>query len=148
MPDITIDTILERWRADMASADYSRTKSAGDAFERLSIAFLTHDPEQRLQYRNVRHFADWASESDKDATDTGIDLVAELASGEGLAAVQCKCYAEGKPSRNRRSTPSWRRPAPGISASASSSTAPGSTGPPISRRPSPVRPSRRAHRAA
>ena len=96
MPDTTIDTIFERWRADMASADFSRAKAAGDAFERLSIAFLTHDPEQRLQYRNARKFADWARERGRDATDTGIDLVAELASGEGLAAVQCKFYAEGK----------------------------------------------------
>ncbi|MDE0112078.1 MAG: DEAD/DEAH box helicase family protein [Albidovulum sp.] len=93
---MTIETILECWRADMASADYSRTKAAGDAFERLCIAFLTHDPEQRLQYRNVRHFSDWARERGRDATDTGVDLVAELASGEGLAAIQCKFFGEGK----------------------------------------------------
>ena len=96
MSDITIDAILERWRADKASADYSKEKAAGDAFEKLCTAFLTHDPEQRLQYRNVRRFADWAAEHGKDAKDTGIDLVAELASGEGLAAIQCKFYAEGK----------------------------------------------------
>ena len=96
MSDTTIDTILECWRADKASADYSKERAAGDAFERLCIAFLTHDPEQRLQYRNVRHFADWAMVHGKDATDTGIDLVAELAGGEGLAAIQCKFHAEGK----------------------------------------------------
>ena len=96
MSETTIDAILERWRADMEQADFSRRKAAGDAFERLCIAFLTHDPEQRLQYRNVRPFADWAREAGKDATDTGIDLVAELAGGEGLAAVQCKCYREGR----------------------------------------------------
>lgn len=96
MSDMTIDSILERWRADMASTDHSRTKAAGDAFERLSIAFLTHDPEQRLQYRNVRPFADWATEKGRDSRDTGIDLVAELVDGKGLAAIQCKFRGEGK----------------------------------------------------
>ena len=95
MSEVTIDTILERWRTDMASSDFARTRAAGDAFERLCIAFLTHDPEQRLQYRNARKFAEWAKERGIDATDTGIDLVAELADGEGLAAIQCKFYAEG-----------------------------------------------------
>ena len=98
MPEtlITLDAILARWRADMASTDFARTKAAGDAFEHLCIAFLTHDPEQHLQYRNVKRFADWARERGIDAKDTGIDLVAELANGEGLAAVQCKFHAEGK----------------------------------------------------
>ena len=96
MSETTIDTILERWRADKASADHSKERAAGDAFEKLCIAFLTHDPEQHLQYRNVRRFTDWAAAHGRDAKDTGIDLVAELASGEGLAAIQCKFYAEGK----------------------------------------------------
>ena len=95
-PAITVDVILDRWRADMASADFSRTTAAGDAFERLCIAFLTHDPEQRLQYCNARKSTDWAKERGIDAKDTGIDLVAELADGEGLAAIQCKFYAKGK----------------------------------------------------
>ena len=95
MSEVMIDTILERWRTDMASTDFSRTTAAGDAFERLCIAFLTHDPEQRLQYRNARKFADWAKERGIDAKDIGIDLVAELADGEGLAAIQCKFCDEG-----------------------------------------------------
>ena len=77
-------------------SEFVKTKAAGDAFERLCVCFLTHDPEQRLQYRNAWKFADWAKEHGFDAKDTGIDLVTELANGEGFAAVQCKFHAEGK----------------------------------------------------
>ena len=92
---MSIDTVFDHWRAEMDSADYSRTRAAGDAFERLCCAFLTHDPEQRLQYRHVQRFADWAEEFGRNKSDTGIDLVAELADGSGFAAVQCKFRAQG-----------------------------------------------------
>ena len=92
----TIDAILANWRAEMASSDFDRARAAGAAFENLCIAFLNHDPEQRLQYRNARSFSDWARDRGIDATDIGIDLVAELTGGEGYAAIQCKFHAEGK----------------------------------------------------
>ncbi len=92
----TIDSILDRWRSEMASADFVRTKVAGDAFEQLCIAYLTHDPVQCLQYRNIKRYGDWAKEHSFEATDTGIDLVAELVNGKGFAAIQCKFHAEGK----------------------------------------------------
>ncbi len=62
MAEITqsIDTVLDNWRSEMASGDYSRTRAAGAAFEKLCIAFLSHDPEQRIQYRSVRPFSEWA----------------------------------------------------------------------------------------
>ena len=95
MSEVMMDTIFERWRTDMDSSDFSRARAAGDAFERLCIAFLTRDPEQRLQYCNASKFADWAKERGIDATDIGIDLVAELADETGFAAVQCKFHPEG-----------------------------------------------------
>ena len=104
MSDTTIDTIFERWCADMASADFSRTKAAGDAFEHLCIAFLTHDPEQRLQYRNARKFADWAREHGRDATDTGIDLVAAIRRIVHLSISASR--PRGSSAASRRSAPS------------------------------------------
>jgi len=55
-----IDDILADWRAEMALADYPRQKALGDAFERLCIAYLTHEPEQKTQYRKVKPFWEWA----------------------------------------------------------------------------------------
>ena len=101
MPDRTIDTILDRWRAEMASGDAGRKRAAGDAFERLCVAFLRHDPVQRGRFVRVWRYADWARERpageipDIDLRDRGVDLVAETADGDGFAAIQCKCHAEG-----------------------------------------------------
>jgi len=89
-----IDDILSDWRAEMALAGYPRQKALGDAFERLCIAYLTHDPEQKTQYRKVMPFWEWARNRGYDANDAGIDLVAETFDGH-FAAIQCKCYARG-----------------------------------------------------
>ncbi|MCY4550600.1 MAG: hypothetical protein OXC28_19730 [Defluviicoccus sp.] len=63
----------------------------GTAFEDLCGAFLTHDPVQAGQYREVRRYADWARERGLPATDAGIDRVAELRDDPGyFAAIQCK----------------------------------------------------------
>ena len=91
----TIDAMLDRWRAEMASADFSRQRAAGDAFESLCMAFLKHDPEQRLQFGEVWRYGDWAKERSITAQDHGIDLVAKLADGDGFAAIQCKFHADG-----------------------------------------------------
>jgi len=92
---MTLDDILSKWRAEMASAEYAKQKAAGDAFERLCIVYLTHDPEQKIQYRRVMAYKEWAKERGKDTDDIGIDLVAETIDGH-FAAVQCKFYAQGK----------------------------------------------------
>ena len=68
----------------------------GSAFEDLCTAFLTHDPVQAGQFRSVRRYADWALEQGLPATDTGIDLVAELQDDPGhFAAIQCKFLEAG-----------------------------------------------------
>ena len=68
----------------------------GTAFENLCTAFLTHDPVQAGQLRNVRRYADWALEQGLPATDTGIDLVAELHDDpDQFAAIQCKFLETG-----------------------------------------------------
>ena len=63
----------------------------GKAFEDLCIAFLSHDPVQAGQFRDAHPYADQAREQDFPATDTGIDLVAELRDEPGsFAAIRCK----------------------------------------------------------
>lgn len=91
-----IDEILDRWRTQAVSADYSMARAEGDAFERLCAAFLENDPVQSGLYRNVQPWAEWAKPRGYDASDTGIDLVAELKREPGrFAAVQCKFRKEG-----------------------------------------------------
>lgn len=86
-----LDEILNAWREETAGSPFSRTRDMGTAFEDLCAAFLTHDPVQAAQFRNVQSFADWARERELRATDAGIDLVAELRDEPGFyAAIQCK----------------------------------------------------------
>ena len=56
--------------------------------------YLENDDLQRQYYDKVWHYRDWAKESGRSAQDIGIDLVASLADGSGLCAIQCKFYAE------------------------------------------------------
>ena len=73
--------------------DAARTeRDKGTYFERLSIAFLTHDPVQVEQYEDVKPYSIWAIEQGWDGRDTGIDLVAKLRDEDGYAAIQCKFY--------------------------------------------------------
>ncbi|MFB1487734.1 MULTISPECIES: DEAD/DEAH box helicase [unclassified Thiocapsa] len=67
-------------------------REKGTYFERLAIAFLTHDPVQVQQYEAVHTYKDWALSQGWDGRDTGIDLVATLRGEEGFAAIQCKFY--------------------------------------------------------
>lgn len=67
-------------------------RDKGTYFERLSIAYLTHDPVQLEQYEDVKPYATWAMEQGWDGRDTGIDLVAKLKDEDGYAAIQCKFY--------------------------------------------------------
>lgn len=68
----------------------------GTAFERLCVAFLTHDPIQTQELRQVTTYAEWAREHNLPLTDTGIDLVAKLRHEPGYAAIQCKFLQTGK----------------------------------------------------
>ncbi len=73
--------------------DAARTeRDKGTYFERLSIAYLTHDPVQVEQYEDVKPYSTWAIEQGWDSRDTGIDLVAKLKDEDGYASIQCKFY--------------------------------------------------------
>ena len=67
----------------------------GRLFERLMKAYFVKDPLYAERFSDVRLWSEWAgSRPGFDATDTGIDLVAEERDG-GHCAIQCKCYAPG-----------------------------------------------------
>ncbi len=92
-----LDGILNAWRDEAADSAYSRERFKGTAFERLCIAYLTHDPTQTTQYEPPVRYGDWARERGLPETDLGIDLVAKVRGGKGWCAIQCKFWAEGKP---------------------------------------------------
>ena len=92
---IKIDDILNRWREEAMSADHPRARDVGSAFEKLCVAYLTHDSIQSQWLKNVRSYKEWAKSREINQSDTGIDLVAELRGEEGFVAIQCKFRAEG-----------------------------------------------------
>lgn len=83
-----LDRILRSYRNESASA-----REQGTYFERLALAFLTHDSVQVQQYSSVQTYKDWANENGEDARDIGIDLVAKLRDERGYAAIQCKFFS-------------------------------------------------------
>ncbi|WP_039760707.1 DEAD/DEAH box helicase [Bartonella queenslandensis] len=84
---MTLQSLLQIYR------DEARTeRDKGTYFERLALAYLTHDPLQSLCYEKVQTFKDWAHENGWDGRDIGIDLVAKLRHEKGFAAIQCKFY--------------------------------------------------------
>lgn len=64
-------------------------REMGDQFERLFKAFLEHEPQYQERFSKVWMWGEWPGRT---GADTGIDLVAEERSGEGLCAIQCKFY--------------------------------------------------------
>ena len=65
----------------------------GNEFERLIKKYLRVDPIYKNRFGDVWLWREWtAGRTDFDATDIGIDLVAQESSGE-YCAIQCKCYA-------------------------------------------------------
>ena len=87
----TLRDLLAKYRANAGTE-----REKGTYFERLTQVWLRHAPTQRGLYSRVLTFADWARERGEDATDTGIDLVAQLADApDAWCAVQCKFYKEG-----------------------------------------------------
>ena len=93
----SLDDILDAWREEAAASAYSREHVKGTAFERLCVAYLTHDPTQNTQYEPPVRYRDWARERGLPETDLGIDLVAKVRGGKGWCAIQCKFWATGKP---------------------------------------------------
>ena len=91
-----LDSILNAWREQAAEPLFNRTRAMGTVFENLCTAFLTHDPVQAGQFTNVQPYAGWAHAHGFPATDTGIDLVAEIRDDPGyFAAIQCKFLDTG-----------------------------------------------------
>lgn len=87
MEIISLQDLLKSYR------DAARTeREKGTYFERLAIAFLSHDPVQVEQYEAVKPYREWAVSQGWDGRDTGIDLVAKLRDEDGFAAIQCKFY--------------------------------------------------------
>lgn len=66
-------------------------REAGTYFEELVVQYLRHEPAYRDLYRSVEPYADFAKRNGLDATDTGIDLVAETVDHD-YHAIQCKMY--------------------------------------------------------
>ncbi len=96
---VTIDQILDKWRWQAATSPSNVERFKGSAFERLCIAYLTHDPLQRTQYDAPMAYGAWARQRGLAESDLGIDLVAKVRNGEGWCAIQCKFLAEGRPLR-------------------------------------------------
>ena len=64
----------------------------GNEFERLIKRYFRIDPLYKERFSDVWLWGEWtALRTDFDATDIGIDLVAQESSGE-YCAIQCKCY--------------------------------------------------------
>jgi len=85
-----MDALRELLNSYREAARTERDK--GTYFERLAVAFLTHDPVQVQQYESVQTYKAWALSCGWDGRDIGIDLVAKLRGDDGFAAIQCKFY--------------------------------------------------------
>lgn len=85
-------TDLQKILADFREKAQSE-REKGTYFEELILCYLRNEASYRDLYTNVWTYADWAEKQGLDKRDTGIDLVAETASGE-VHAIQCKLYAE------------------------------------------------------
>ncbi len=66
-------------------------REVGTYFEELVVQYLRHEPAYRDLYRSVEPYADFARRNGLDATDTGIDLVAETVDHD-YHAIQCKMF--------------------------------------------------------
>ena len=79
--------------------NYIRSTASSEAkkgylFEKLMKKYFEVDPVYSERFTGVSLWSVWARQHNFDATDTGIDLVAEERQG-GYCAIQCKCYAPG-----------------------------------------------------
>jgi predicted helicase len=106
----TLRDLLTQYRA-MSENEYAK----GLYFERLVKVWLENAPTQAGQFSKVMTYGDWAKEQRLVKTDTGVDLVAQLAdSPDDWCAVQCKFYATGhhiqKPDLDTFLSASGKRP--------------------------------------
>ncbi len=85
----TIHAVLDRLRDEALDE-----RDKGSKFEQLIRAYLTTDPEWTARFSDVWMWSDWPGRAGR--PDTGIDLVAANADGDGLTAIQCKFYAPGR----------------------------------------------------
>jgi len=69
-------------------------REKGQYFEELTLAYLKNEPIYQDLYRDVWTYSDWARANGKDATDVGIDLVAQTNGTDEYHAIQCKFYDE------------------------------------------------------
>ena len=72
-------------------ADEPGGTAKGAAFERLVKRYFQQDALYSQTFSNVWLWSEWPGNPGR--PDTGVDIVAELRSGAGLAAIQCKFYA-------------------------------------------------------
>lgn len=89
-----MSTPLRQLLAQYRAASKSE-REKGTYFERLSLAFLKHDPGMANEYEDAWSFGDWAKANGLDAKDIGIDLVAKIRGEDSFCAIQCKFYADG-----------------------------------------------------
>ncbi|MDR2704619.1 MAG: DEAD/DEAH box helicase family protein, partial [Planctomycetaceae bacterium] len=69
----------------------SSVRDQGTRFEEIMRIYFSHEPEYKIQYKNVVLWKNW---NKRTSGDTGIDLVAEMNDGSGFVAIQCKFYSE------------------------------------------------------
>ena len=81
----TFGDVLDEIRADATSE-----AAKGAAFERLVKAFFQQDALYARTFSNVWLWSEWPG--NRGRGDTGVDIVAELRSGAGYSAIQCKFY--------------------------------------------------------
>ena len=67
---------------------YPDDQERGRRFERIMADVLRTDPVFAERYAEVKPYGEW----EHGGNDIGVDLVAERAEGEGVAAFQVKCY--------------------------------------------------------
>lgn len=82
----TFGDVLDEIRSDATSE-----ADKGRRFERLVKRYFQQDALYSRTFSNVWLWSEWPDNPGR--PDTGVDIVAELASGAGLAAIQCKFYA-------------------------------------------------------
>ena len=83
-----LKTLLDSFRHAAVSE-----REKGTYFEELILCYFRNEASYRDLYSDVWTYAQWAETKGLDKRDTGIDLVAQTATGE-LHAIQCKLYAE------------------------------------------------------
>ncbi|MGL5824079.1 MAG: restriction endonuclease, partial [Nocardioides sp.] len=88
-PGVTIHDVLDQLRRTALDE-----RDKGDKFERLIRSYFRTDPEWASRFSDVWLWSEWPGRAGR--PDTGIDLVAQHRDRGGLAAIQCKFYADDR----------------------------------------------------